>query len=126
MDKNIGLDLAGVPKELKVQLGLLRKDKAGMEEESINGLNWDLFIDLAMHHRTFPVLYPKLKQLQEGIIPQYVMKTLEIQYKQNTFRMLQLCAEMEQVSTLFSRNDIKLLVLKGPVLAIDLDRKSVV
>ncbi|MBT2686223.1 nucleotidyltransferase family protein [Bacillus sp. ISL-37] len=117
MDKNIDLDLAYVPRELKVQLGLLSKNA---KEVCFEGLNWDLFIDLAMHHRTFPVLYPKLKQLQKEKIPEFVMKTLEMQYKQNTFRMLQLCAEMEQVSALFSMNDIKLLVLKGPVLASDL------
>jgi hypothetical protein len=117
MDKNIGLDLVDVPRELKVQLGLLSKNA---KEECFDGLNWDLFIDLAMHHRTFPVLYPKLKQLQKGMIPEYVMLTLEMQYKQNTFRMLQLCAEMEQVSALFSKNEINLLVLKGPVLASDL------
>ncbi|WP_079505347.1 nucleotidyltransferase domain-containing protein [Mesobacillus jeotgali] len=117
MDKITGLDLSEVPRELKVQLSLLSKD---IKEVCFEGLNWDLFIDLAMHHRTFPVLYPKLKQLQEGTIPEYVMKTLEMQYRQNTFRMLQLCAEMEQVSNLFAKNEINLIVLKGPVLASDL------
>jgi hypothetical protein len=117
MDKNNGLDLAEVPRELKVQLGVLRKDA---KVDCFEGLNWDLFIDLALHHRTFPVLYPELKKLQEGTIPDNVMKALESQYRQNTFRMLQLCAEMEQVSNLFSKNEINLIVLKGPVLASDL------
>ena len=37
--------------------------------------------------------------------------------KKNTFQMLHLSGEMEQISKLFNENEIRTLVLKGPVLA---------
>ncbi|HAQ07815.1 MAG TPA: Renal dipeptidase [Bacillus bacterium] len=124
MDNNISLNLAGVPRELKSLLELVKKNNEQnvlLNSESLfYDLDWNLFLDLALHHRIFPIAYPKMKLVKEGLIPDYVMKTMQLHYRQNTFRMLQLSAEMEQVSSLFSANHIKLLVLKGPVLATDL------
>ena len=45
---------------------------------------------------------------------------LQRNYKINTFQMLHLSGEMEQVSKLFTENEIRTLFLKGPVLAHDL------
>ena len=48
------------------------------------------------------------------------MEALFQEYKKNTFQMLHLCGEMEQISKLFTENQIRLLFLKGPVLAAEL------
>ncbi|WP_309088682.1 nucleotidyltransferase family protein [Domibacillus sp.] len=83
-------------------------------------INWHHFLELTLHHRVFPVLYSKIKLLGENTVPLFVAESLRQYYKNNTFRMLQLSAEMEQVSILFSAQQIKALFLKGPVLAQDL------
>jgi hypothetical protein len=42
------------------------------------------------------------------------------EYKKNTFQMLHLTGEMEQISKLFTENQISNLFLKGPVIAFDI------
>lgn len=120
MDR-FSLDLAGMPKELRFILTLLKMDNdTDGNPVSHTEIDWDLFVDLAMHHRVFPVIYARLKMLDEGVIPAFVQKTLYNQYKRNTFQMLRLSAEMEQVSRLFSAEKVRLLFLKGPMLGHDL------
>ena len=48
------------------------------------------------------------------------MNRLQQKYKINTFQMLALSGEMEQVSRLFMENEIRTIFLKGPVIAYDL------
>lgn len=121
MDNNFSLNLTKLPKELSLILALIKEDDEQLSqlihEELRKDINWDLFIELALHHRLYPVLYLKLKKLNDFFVPIYVIQTLGNQFKRNTFQMLHLSAEMEHVSKLFSEREIRLLFLKGPVLA---------
>ncbi|OLS38476.1 Renal dipeptidase [Bacillus sp. MRMR6] len=83
-------------------------------------MDWQLFLDLVAHHRLYPIIYTKLKRINEGLVPNLVFKKINNAYKKNTFQMLHLTAVMEEVSRIFTGNNLRLLVLKGPVLAEDL------
>jgi hypothetical protein len=124
MVNQFNLNLANVPKELRLILELLKKDNREFIEASSSELfaniDWDLFIEQAKHHRVYPVLHSKCKEISENLIPSLVRQKLSLEYKRNTFNMLQLSAEMERVSKIFTEDHIRLLFLKGPVIAHDL------
>ncbi|MFN7250075.1 MAG: nucleotidyltransferase family protein [Anaerobacillus sp.] len=115
MVDNLSLNTTTIPKELSLILDLLKKEEG--QKAAFEGIDWDLLIKLSIHHRLYPILYSKLKQVDCPYIPNYVIQTLSNHYKRNTFQMLHLCGEMQTVSELFLKQDIRLIFLKGPVLA---------
>ncbi|MCU6600470.1 nucleotidyltransferase family protein [Peribacillus frigoritolerans] len=123
-DKNYRIDLSLISKELKLILEIIKTkndDIIGLfKNELFSNIDWDIFLKLAKHHRIYPFIYGKLKSINDKIIPNYVIQTLYNDYKKNTFQMLQLSGEMEQVSELFTKNQIRTLFLKGPVIAADI------
>ncbi|MFE4238712.1 nucleotidyltransferase domain-containing protein [Peribacillus butanolivorans] len=124
MDNNYSLDLSIIPKELRLLLEIIRTGKddinGQIKNEWFTDINWDDFLYLARHHRIYPLVYSKLKKFDKELIPIEIIQTLYHEYKKNTYQMLQLCAEMEQVSNLFTEHQIRLLFLKGPVIAADI------
>ncbi|WP_078595902.1 nucleotidyltransferase family protein [Evansella clarkii] len=116
MDKDV-LNLERVPKELKLILQLIKGEK--VSQGTFKEVNWERFIELSVHHRLYPVLYTITKQLH-SYIPETVINQLFHLYQRNTFSMLQLTAEMEQVSKLFNKQNIPVIFLKGPMLADEL------
>src|SRR5690625_165427 len=120
LNKSNQLNLQKVPKELCLIFDLLKGDH-DIPQQSFTYIDWDVFIDLAMHHRIYPVLYVRLKRLSIDVdIPPFVMEALHRQYKRNTFQMLHFSAEMESLSQLLMKHQIPLLFLKGPILGDDL------
>ncbi|QNF26178.1 nucleotidyltransferase domain-containing protein [Metabacillus elymi] len=117
MNNNPGLGLEELPKELKLILELL-KENSLITKGMFEGIDWDLFIRLAIHHRVYSTLFFKVK-INE-LVPQQVVNRFAFEYKKNTFKMLYLSGEMEQVSKLFDQNNLKLIHLKGPILAKEL------
>lgn len=119
MDNKTTLNLNQIPKELSFLLELLKEPEGQslVKNERLKDINWDLFLELSMHHRVYPMLYSKLKKINDSVVPSDVLQTLNFHYKRNTFQMLHLSAEMEQVNQLFANRGIPLLFLKGPVLA---------
>ncbi|WP_440118215.1 nucleotidyltransferase domain-containing protein [Paenibacillus sp. QZ-Y1] len=114
----------GFPQELKLILNMIRSDLTDLPREDVEklvqGTDWQLFLQLAYHHRLYSVLYLKIKDLDSAIIPAAVVDNLRQQYTANTFRMLHLTAEMEQVCGAFRERGIRNITLKGPALAHDL------
>ena len=119
MNKTVDLNLSKIPKELKLILEMI-KNNDKISKECQNNIDWDLFLQLVFHHRLYPLLYPKLIKMEDSSIPSKILQALSHSYRKNTFQMLRLSGEMEQVSKLFTNNDIRTLFLKGPVLASDL------
>ncbi|MFS0870089.1 nucleotidyltransferase family protein [Paenibacillus xylanilyticus] len=114
----------GFPQELKLIL-IIMKDELqelapGAVKALTEGTDWQLFLRLVYHHRLYSVLYMKLKSLESPFIPAAVVEGLRQEYTANTFRMLHLTAEMEQVCTAFNEKGIRSITLKGPALAHDL------
>lgn len=124
MDNNFSLNLSNLPKELRLLLKILETENDVKNEiiknEMHTDIDWELFLQLSRHHRVYPLIYSKLKSLDIKGIPQHVIQTLHQEFKKNTFQMLLLTGEIEQVSKLFTENQIRLLFLKGPVIAADI------
>jgi hypothetical protein len=127
MENKFSFNTEQIPIELKLILKLIEIDDISEIANSNNkyrDVNWKLFLDLAIHHRLYPLLFTKIKMLgntmNNNLIPSFVIQTLGELFKRNTFNMLHLSGEMEKVSKLFNENQIPMLVLKGPVLAKDL------
>lgn len=112
------LNITRIPKELNFILELL-KDNFQIENNQAlyKEIEWNDFIELSLHHRLYPVIYLKLKQLKVDIVPATVMNYLAIQYKRNTLKMLKFSAVTDKMSRLFSEHQIPLILLKGPALA---------
>lgn len=113
-----------VSKELSFLLTLLRgtDDLETLNNQMSAALNWQHTIELALHHRVYPLLYLRLKELvQRGYaVPEGVLQTLNMIYMKNTFQMLHLSGEMERLCRALDEQHIRALFLKGPVLAADL------
>ncbi|MGY3313451.1 hypothetical protein ACV242_001947 [Peribacillus simplex] len=116
------IDLSIMPKELMLLLQIIniKKGKEPINNKYFIDIDWELFLELARHHRIYPIVYSKIKMLDEKLVPLYVIRTLYREYKENTFNMLQLSGEMERVSKLFTENNIRLLFLKGPAIAAEI------
>ncbi|UPK45791.1 MULTISPECIES: nucleotidyltransferase domain-containing protein [Paenibacillus] len=112
------------PQELKLILSMIRGEFTDLTSEDVKtqlqGTDWQLFLRLVYHHRLYSVLYLKIKDLNSAIIPAFVVENLRQQYTSNTFRMLHLTAEMEQVCGALRERGIRNITLKGPALAHDL------
>ncbi|MED4691860.1 nucleotidyltransferase family protein [Peribacillus frigoritolerans] len=121
MESNLSLDLSLIPRELRLILEIMKSEKDDskvlLKNELIKDINWDLFLKLTIHHRVYPFIYSKLNNIDGKSIPSYIVNKLHQEYKKNTFQMLHLSAEMELISKLFTENHIRVLFLKGPVIA---------
>ncbi|GAE35944.1 nucleotidyltransferase domain-containing protein [Halalkalibacter akibai] len=113
-------DVAKLPKELTLILQFINDNKRLIQKEQLQDVDWNYFLELAIHHRLFPLLHKQIRNYKNNIIPGYVCQTLEKQYKFNVFRMLQLSGEMEQLSKLLLSQNINSIFIKGPVIAHDL------
>lgn len=113
-----------VSKELSFLLMLIRDEDAvsSFDDELSATLNWQHVIELALHHRIYPLLYVRLKKwVEQGFaVPEGVLQGLNALYMRNTFQMLQLSGEMERLNRALNEQQIRTLFLKGPVLAADL------
>ncbi|RAS86763.1 nucleotidyltransferase domain-containing protein [Priestia endophytica] len=118
MEKNSELDLSLLPRELKAMLNILNHREGSLVLEQ--NMDWHYFLQLVKHHRIYPLVYAKLRELRDQAVPPFVMEMLTREYQKNTFSMLHLSAEMERVSKWFSEQNIKLLFLKGPPIAQDI------
>jgi hypothetical protein len=119
---NNTLDLTRLPKEVLLILEILKEKDKRQKVKYLNSLSkevdWQQFLEYAVHHRVYPMLYRQLKQIQETLsVPTFVIQSLEELYKANTFEMLKLSAEMNEIGKLFADQGINTLFLKGPVLA---------
>ncbi|MBK5484103.1 nucleotidyltransferase family protein [Peribacillus sp. TH16] len=124
MNINYSLNLSMISRELRLLLDILKVEHDDsiwtLKEELVKDIDWELFLKLAKHHRVYPIIYLKIKKIDEKLIPSRVINILNQKYIENTYRMLRLAAEMEIVSKIFTENHIRLLFLKGPVIAEDI------
>jgi len=85
MDHKFQLDLTLMPKELKILLKLIKDDNDEHihqhKNEWFTSMDWDYFLKLAMHHRIYPLVYLKLKEVAPKLTPSHVLQTLQVEYK---------------------------------------------
>lgn len=124
MEHVADFDVKNIPYELRAALSMLKtKDLISLQSILSNlpsNFSWERFLDYAIHHRIFPMLYPKLMDINKEIFPNSIFNQLEGLYKHNTLKMLYLSSVMKDVCKLFNQNKINTLVLKGPILGTDL------
>ncbi|GAB1793268.1 nucleotidyltransferase domain-containing protein [Priestia megaterium] len=117
-------NIGSIPRELKLLLIIMNMESRSLTEDVMKdhftSIDWDLFLQLARHHRIYPLIYSRLIKVDEKLVPDNIIQVLRSDYQRNTFKMLQLSAEMEQISRLFSIKQIRLLFLKGPAIAADI------
>lgn len=126
MENSFNLDLSHIPNETRILLDIMKMENdchksfiLGHEKMWPN-MDWDLFLQLARHHRVYPSIYYKIKKFDEKWVPPYVVKALQQEFQKNTFRMLQLSGEMGQIAKRLAESRIRTLFLKGPILAYEL------
>ena len=88
MNKNIELNLTNIQKELKLILEIIKSENDASKESYVD-IDWDLFLQLALHHRLYPLLYTKLMKTEANLIPSHIVRSLSNYYQQNTFRIQQ-------------------------------------
>ena len=113
-------------KTLSVELNLLihslhivnEKQRTRLENFLNNSdIDWNCFLKLVndRHRLTGPV-YNNLIQYGKAFIPESVLIQLKRQYHKNVHEMLSKTAELIKVNELFTKNGIRALPYKGPVL----------
>lgn len=112
------LNLSNFSKELGLLLEFL-KDEIKISKELLEDINWDLFLQLARHHRVYSIVYKKAKEMEKWV-PSPILQALQRDYQRNTFQMLRLFGEMEQLSKVLAKYEIRSIFLKGPILATEL------
>ncbi|MEB3100767.1 nucleotidyltransferase domain-containing protein [Ferviditalea candida] len=122
MDNNFVLDLSDLSGEMRLLLDIMSAEgkdigRSPGRKTDFRGIDWDLFLQLVIHHRVYPCIYTTLKNMEERQVPGRVLEALHHLYKRNAYEMLYLSGEMEQVSRLAANEQIRALFLKGPVLA---------
>ncbi|TYP70288.1 nucleotidyltransferase domain-containing protein [Paenibacillus methanolicus] len=80
-------------------------------------IDWDVFLDLARHHRVYPILHATAKKRRLEQIPPEVLRELEAGHVRNVFQMLRMAGEMERICRALDEAQIRSIILKGPVLA---------
>ncbi len=118
-----------LPNELRLIMACLR---AAMKEGDPDlcrglldlGVDWDIFLESAMQHGVYPVVYAVLKELESPQVPDTVLAGLQLRYKKNSLDMMSLSVELLQLTRLFQRHGIRMIALKGPALAKNLYGKA--
>jgi hypothetical protein len=116
------VNTTNLTKELQLILEILKLESDGQYicNSFFENVDWNKFLQLVLHHRVHPNVYKKLQVLStHHLIPSFIIETLLKNYQKNIFQMLNFCAEMQVLSKIFSDNNLPLLFLKGPVLALE-------
>lgn len=121
LEDALELDLSDMPRELSFLLSILRNPdlEEGIALQEASEMDWNLFMKLAMHHRVYPLVYLALKK-NTSLVPVHVMQSLQRHYHDNTIKMLHLSREMSRINEAFAGKGIRNLLLKGPLLALNL------
>src|SRR5512136_2940084 len=82
-----------------------------------DGFDWQALIRLSLHHGLFPLLYERLKNRIDGMVPQAEMNEFRRLYLRNAVRNLLLTRRLLRLLKLFSDNGIDAIPFKGPSLA---------
>ena len=109
--------------ELRLLLACARKTLRAADAERIAGLcreplDWPLFLRLAARHRVAPLVWRSLKTVGHTSIPQQTQRDLRQRVETNTLNALTQAAALVRLVRRFEGAGIRVLPLKGPVLAV--------
>jgi hypothetical protein len=123
LKNNINLNLGSITSELQLILFCLRAFTGQDVWEQIDDLcrkaiDWDAFIRLVDRHRAPAPVYRTLNTFREKNIPETTLIRLKERFHRNTQQVLAKTAELVRIVKRFEQNNIPVLPLKGPVLAL--------
>jgi Uncharacterised nucleotidyltransferase len=121
--RNSPLNFNSISLELRLLLSCLRASVGQDERDRINTLtrmaiDWDVFIGLVDRHRTSSPAYRSLNRFAANNIPEPVLNRLRERFHRNTQQVLLKTAELVRIVKRFEQNHIRILPIKGPVVAL--------
>ena len=121
--RNSLLNPNNIPLELRLLLSCLRASLGQDERDRINTLtrmaiDWDVFIGLVDRHRTSSPAYRSLNRFAANNIPESVRNRLRERFQRNAQQVLAKTAELVRIVKRFEQNHIRILPIKGPVVAL--------
>jgi len=125
LENNHDLNLSNIPLELKLILSCLRASTGQEEGDRIHllsrrAIDWDNFVKLVDRHRVPSPVYQNLNRFAGNSIPEPTLTSLRNRAHRNAQRVLAKTTELVRIVQRFGENDINVLPLKGPVLALQL------
>lgn len=117
------LDQGGFTAELRLMLAMMRSVSGSgairlPECEQPPQIDWPQFLSLVRHHRVYPQLHARLRDVPW--VPYEIREAVRLDGARNTLRMLRSAGELQRVCRALTAGGIRSLVLKGPPLALDL------
>lgn len=97
-----------------------RWEQAKADELLTGSVNWDLFLDLAIHHQVYPLVYRFLNALAHPAVPETVLSALRQKSRTNIWKTFQMTDELIRILAALERNGVQAVVLKGIPLAVKL------
>jgi len=117
IDNMPGNNLGKIPHELKLVLACASGHIEKIHDLLLDSVNWDMFLQLALHHRVYPLVYDMLSQLSQATIPENILIYLQKVCKDNVLNGLQMAAETVRIINRLEDQGIHVLILKGLPLA---------
>lgn len=81
-------------------------------------LNWKALVNIAYHHKTWPLLYKNLSFVCSDAPPMYILENLKRHYFNNSLWNMQRLQLLQEIADLFNKNDLDFLTVKGPLLTL--------
>ena len=85
MSNDFSLNVEFMSKELKFLFEILKLQDDDIilahSNEWFTDIDWNEFLELAMHHRVYSLIYPKVKEMDGKLIPSHVVQTLYQRFK---------------------------------------------
>lgn len=81
------------------------------------GINWQVLQEESLKQGILPLVYVRMKQMVEDLIPKMVLETWKSLYLINAEHNLRLAQQLIRVLDLLSSQGIKAIPFKGPILA---------
>lgn len=95
------------------QINLEEKDVQAINQLLAEPIYWDLFLDLAEHHRVYPLVYRNMAGLAKTAMPAEVIGVLRQRGWKNTAKTLQMTGEFVNIIRIMEENGVRIVVLKG-------------
>ena len=95
------------------QVKIREKDLPAIQQLLAGAIDWDLFLNLAEHHRVYPLVYQSLSTLVNSVVPEHVIGVLRKKGWENSSKTLQMTGELVKVLQAMEENGIRTIVLKG-------------
>jgi hypothetical protein len=107
------------PSEIELLIACAHPDITGRQLRSLlnTPVNWDDLRDLALYHRVEALLYTRLAEHAEDLVPAVSLAAMADEFRTGATRNLYLTGELIAIAKAFTKAAIPVLPHKGPLLA---------